>query len=162
MTTLHQPREAGLAGLFGSPEPSGIARTHPGRPPLRIVVMGESLAGDVSLVAGSRARLTVVGSGRGGPPHALAATIAAITAILRADLVLISSEAHGPLVRFGHAAKSLPRSADLDPRDGAHHAALATYFATIADALTRVDRDGVFFYADRAGLAAAGHTPEAR
>ncbi len=50
-----------------------------------------------------------------------------------------------------------PRRAAIRAPEGAQEAARHAYFAAIADALIGVDGDGLFSYADRAELAAAGH-----
>ncbi|MGX1309724.1 PAS domain-containing protein [Amorphus suaedae] len=160
MTTLRQPRPAGFPGLTRRRDDAGAARRHASARPLRLVAIGEALAGDVSLVAGSRGTVTELTYGQTERP--LRDALAASAAIVRADLVLVAEDARGPAVwlarrlRRGHARKVIPA------REGAHTAALSAYYDKIADALIEVDRDGVFSYADRARLAAAGHAHLAR
>ena len=153
MITLHQPREAGFTGPAAYSAGAGTARSRSGHSPLRLLVLGEALAGDVALVAGGRARLTVAARGL-RPIHRPMSFVSA--------LVLVADGADGPLVRMAARMKARRRIVRLGQPEGAHRAARMAYFTAIADALIGVDRDGVFFYADRAGLAAAGHAPETR
>jgi len=161
MTTLHQPREAGFTDPAAYPAGAGTVRSRSGHSPLRLLVLGEALAGDVALVAGGRARLTVAARGL-RPIHHPISLVSALAALLHADLVLVADGADGPVVRIAAWMKARRRIVRLGQPEGAHQAARMAYFTAIADALIGIDRDGVFLYADRAGLAAAGHAPETR
>jgi hypothetical protein len=161
MTTLHQPREAGSTGLFALRRGAAGATHH--RPEirrLRVAVVGDALAGDVSLVAGSRGKVIVLEAGRDG--LSLRKMPAALAAIARADLVLLPSDEPGPVAALARRMTSPQRRASIRAPEGAHEAARHAYFAAIADALIGVDADGLFSYADRAELAAAGHASDAR
>jgi len=161
MTTLHQPREAGLTGLFALRR--GAAGATPHRPQirrLRLAVVGDALAGDVSLVAGSRGQVSVLEAGRDG--LSLRKVPAAVAAIARADLVLLASGDPGPVAALARRMTPPHRRAAISAPEGAHEAARHAYFAAIADALTGADGDGLFSYAARAKLAAAGHASDAR
>ena len=118
------------------------------------------LAGDVSLVAGSRGKVIVLEAGRDG--LSLRKMPAALAAIARADLVLLPSDEPGPVAALARRMTSPQRRASIRAPEGAHEAARHAYFAAIADALIGVDADGLFSYADRAELAAAGHASDAR
>lgn len=160
MTTLRQPRPAGFPGLTRRREEAGSTHRPTLFRPLRLVAIGEALAGDVSLVAGSLGAVTELGSGQSDRP--LRDVLAASAAIVRADLVLVAEDARGPAVWLAAHLRRDRARAVIPPRAGAHAAALAAYYDTIAGALIEVDRDGIFSYADRARLAAAGHGHLAR
>lgn len=157
MTTLRRPRPAGSSDLIAAlTRENGAAagRRHALRP-LRLVVIGEPLAGDVSLVAGARGEVRELPTGQA--ERRLPSMLAALAPIVRADLVLLADDARGPVPWLAGHLKSSRRRVVVSARTGAHEAARHSYFTSIAEALIGIDRDGLFSYTDRAKLAAAGH-----